>query len=148
MIFHPIYLCLKQSKVGAFLTDSGILFQILGPEYARHFRKISKFGLGMNKVESDIELKFAWWMVFSYVNVMVQKLVLRPTWPNSICNPKNCIYLEEHREPGQDLCTVEHVACLNNVKCFTGRSKTVVLTTRLSFSHSHWNAFKQRKQNS
>ena len=53
MDFHLIYLSLKESKLGVFLTEIGRLFQILGPEYAKLFRKISKFGLGMYKVESD-----------------------------------------------------------------------------------------------
>ena len=60
MAFHFIYLSLKESKLGAFLTEIGRLFQILGPEYAKLFRKISKFGLGMYRVGSDEDFKFTW----------------------------------------------------------------------------------------
>ena len=67
MAFHLIYLSLKESKFGAFLTETGRLFQTLGPEYAKLFRKISKFGLGMYRVESDEDLKFTWSMVFVYL---------------------------------------------------------------------------------
>ena len=31
-LFHQIYLCLNESRLGALLTDSGRLFHILGPE--------------------------------------------------------------------------------------------------------------------
>ena len=55
----------------AFLTDIGRLFQIIGQEYDKLFRKISKFGLGMYRVESDEDLKFTWWMVFVYVNLLL-----------------------------------------------------------------------------
>ena len=58
MAFHLIYLSLKESKLGIFLTEIGRLFQILGPEYDKLFGKISKFGLGMYRVESDEDLKF------------------------------------------------------------------------------------------
>ena len=71
MAFHLMYLSLKESKLGVFLTEIGRLFQILGPEYAKPFRKISKFGLGMYRVESDEDLKFTWWMVFVYVNLLL-----------------------------------------------------------------------------
>ena len=55
-----IYLSLMESELAAFLSGIGRLFQICGPEFAKLFRKISKFGLGMYRVESNEGLKFTW----------------------------------------------------------------------------------------
>ena len=37
-VFQLKYLCLNAPRLGAFRTDSGRVFQILGPEYAKVFR--------------------------------------------------------------------------------------------------------------